>query len=290
MIFKSYKKNTEGNVATMFAVSLLTLIAAAGTAVDYSRITKANSKLQDLTDSLALAAAIGIKNEVQNVTTLDDFSRIFLKQSKFSNAQWTWALENNELALTLSVTEPMIFMGIFGQPDKTIKTIARVPVTEKTDITVALVLDSTESMRGTRINSLRIAANQLIDILTETDSNETYMSVVPFTNMVKLPVSSENEIWFDKPENKDFTLRTVNLDPSVNCRFETTGEQRRRVCDETVHDVTPVVLEWNGCMISRRFGFHNVPEYATQTETQRLQGFVNQGYCSNNLNRMRPQT
>ena len=63
MIFKSYRKNTEGNVATMFGISLLMIIAASGAAIDYLRLNQTNTKLQGLTDSIALAAAIGIKNQ-----------------------------------------------------------------------------------------------------------------------------------------------------------------------------------------------------------------------------------
>ena len=280
MIFKSYRKNTEGNVATMFGISLLMIIAASGAAIDYLRLNQTNTKLQGLTDSIALAAAIGIKNQQYNTSDLDEIARVYLEQSDFSQAQAIWDLDETGLGLTLKVDEPMIFMGLFSDNEKSVSSHAKVPVKEKIDVTMALVLDSTLSMQGSRMTSLKAAADDLIDIVTDSGSNDTYMSVVPFTDIVKIPVSMGNEIWFEKPEDKEASFKIVNEELSENCRTETIGESRKRVCDVTVHTEVNQIIPWHGCTISRDFGFHDEPEY----KTQRLQGFARQGYCADDRN------
>ena len=53
MIFEQYLKDTKGNVASMFAIFLLVLIAAIGSAIDYARLVTTNSKLLFVVTSLA---------------------------------------------------------------------------------------------------------------------------------------------------------------------------------------------------------------------------------------------
>ena len=286
MSFRRFIKDTQGQVSIMFGLCLLAVLAGAGAALDYSRMSNTNVQLQGLTDSIALAAAIGIKNEELNVSNLEEFTNSFLAQSEYPNARPVWDIDGNGLGLTLQVDETMTFMSLFGDNERPVSAVARVPVQERKDVTVALVLDATLSMQGSKINSLKSAANELIDILTEDNTSETYMSVVPFTDIVKIPVSMGNEIWFEKPEDKEASFQIVNENLSQNCRVETIGESRKRVCDVTVYTQVNQTIPWNGCTISRDFGFHNVPEF----QTQRLQGFARQGYCADNRNTILPMT
>lgn len=286
MVFSSFKKDIEGNVATMFALSLVVILAAVGAALDISLLSKKSAKLQGLTDSVALAAAIRIKNQEINASDLDAFAKTYLTQAGITDVEPVWKIDGNELVLTLNATQPMLLMGIFGDKEKPINTLAAVPVYEKKDVTVSLVLDSTLSMQGTRMSSLKSAADELIDIVTENGSNGTYMSVVPFTDIVKIPVSKGDEIWFDKPEDKDVTYQRIDQERSQNCRNERVGERRQRVCDVTVYYEINETVQWHGCTISRDFGFHNVPEY----NSQRLQGYTRQGYCADGRNTLAPMT
>ena len=257
----------------MFGLCLLAILAGAGAALDYSRMNNTNVKLQALTDSITLAAAIGIKNEEFNVTNLDEFTNSFLAQSEYPNARPVWNIDENGLGLTLQVDETMTFMSLFGDNERPVSTVARVPVQERKDVSVALVLDATLSMQGSKITSLKSAANELIDILTADNTTETYMSVVPFTDIVKIPVSMGDEIWFEKPEDKEASFKVINQDLSENCRVETIGESRKRVCDVTVYTEVNQTIPWHGCTISRDFGFHNVPKYLTRLcETRILRG------------------
>jgi len=188
MTFEQYTKDTKGNVATMFGISLLVFIAAIGCAIDYARLISTNSKLQSLTDSLTLAAAIGLENEQHDETGLDEFARIYLAANDASDLQAKWKMEGGELNFTLNTTQEMIFMGIINQNEKTIGATASVPVLKSKNFNVALVLDTTLSMTGTRMWSLKRAANEMIDVIRTTDSDDTYVSVVPFSEMVKIPV------------------------------------------------------------------------------------------------------
>ena len=196
MIFKKYAKDTKGNVATMFGISLLVFIAAIGCAIDYARLISTNSKLQSLSDSLTLAAAIGWQDGQHDETGLDEFARIYLAANDASDLQAAWEMEGGELNFTLQTTHEMIFMGIFKQNEKIVGATSSVPVFKAKNFNVALVLDSTLSMTGTRMTSLQRAANEMIDVIRKSDSDDTYVSVVPFSEMVKIPTSYGNASWF----------------------------------------------------------------------------------------------
>ena len=286
MTFKQYAKDTKGNVATMFGISLLVFIAAIGCAIDYARLISATSKLQSLTDALTLAAAIGLQHDQYDETGLDEFARIYLAQNNESELQAAWEMEGGELNFTLQTTQEMIFMGIFNHNEKTVGATSSVPVFKAKNFNVALVLDTTLSMTGTRMTSLQRAANEMIDVIRTTDSDDTYVSVVPFSEMVKIPASYGNASWFNKPADRTQNLQVIDPDLSIGCRTEWMGESRRQVCDHTVYRTDTLNLTWNGCMISRNFGYHNVPEFSAQ----RLQGVTRTGYCSDDRNMMSPMT
>ena len=55
--FKNFKKDTNGNVAMMFAGGVLMLLISIGAAVDYSNISRQSSALQSQVDAAVLAAA-----------------------------------------------------------------------------------------------------------------------------------------------------------------------------------------------------------------------------------------
>src|SRR5918993_3749581 len=56
-LLQKFRHDSSGNVAAAFAFSVLPLVGLAGAAVDYSRATKVQSNLQQITDAAALKAA-----------------------------------------------------------------------------------------------------------------------------------------------------------------------------------------------------------------------------------------
>ena len=118
MVFRRFIKNTQGQVSIMFGLCLLAILAGAGAALDYSRMNTTNVKLQALTDSITLAAAIGIKNEEFNVTNLDEFTNSFLARSEYPDARPVWDIDENGFGLTLQVDETMTFMSLFGDNER----------------------------------------------------------------------------------------------------------------------------------------------------------------------------
>lgn len=61
-VLKRFKRDEEGQMALMMSVSAVAVISAAGAALDYTTLSNADSKAQSIADSVALNAAIFVKN------------------------------------------------------------------------------------------------------------------------------------------------------------------------------------------------------------------------------------
>src|SRR6516164_7423352 len=55
-LFDRFRRDRRGNMAVMFAIACVPLIAAVGAAIDYTEATRIKSKLQSAADAAAVAA------------------------------------------------------------------------------------------------------------------------------------------------------------------------------------------------------------------------------------------
>ena len=74
--FHAIARDTRGSIATMFAMSSIPLVAAAGVAIDYNRIIDAQTALQSLADRAALDAAAFPGTE----TKMEEAGNVFLEK------------------------------------------------------------------------------------------------------------------------------------------------------------------------------------------------------------------
>ena len=67
-----------------------------------------------------------------------------------------------------------------------------------TQLEIALVLDTTGSMSGNKLASLKVAANNLVDqLVTNNDNDNVKLSVVPFAQYVNVGRNNVNANWVD---------------------------------------------------------------------------------------------
>ncbi len=192
----------DGSVATIAALAMIPLIIAVGAGVDISRAMTSRSSVQDALDATALALAhlpTGTKQEVLNQKA----------------AQWMAAnmADKNVSSYKITVTpaKGQIFLQVDGKVPTTLSAIAGItemPIKSTSTVKwglshveIALVLDNTGSMAGTKISTLKTAATSLIDTLVSTsdttDPNSLKVSVVPFSHTVNIGSTYKNETWMD---------------------------------------------------------------------------------------------
>ncbi|MCW2310247.1 vWA domain-containing protein [Rhodobium gokarnense] len=214
-----FASNEAGALSILFAFLLIPILLLVGTAIDYSRALETKATLRNALDAAALAGVAklvregGSKDEVdaivnatfQNAITLSGGSGISIKGLTITQDPDTGAV-----SVDATLTMPTTFMQLAGFADIDIanKSVAR--LSDK-DIEVALMLDVTGSMAGSKISDLKAAAKELIDVLIPTTAhsyqNEVRIAIIPYSQGVN--VASYASAVTDGVSNKCATERSV---------------------------------------------------------------------------------
>jgi len=199
-----FKKDTKGNFAVMAAISIAVLVGGLAVAVDASNGYFAKQRLQDTTDAIALLAAKGL---LETQAELDQAATEYLLAAYPGAEGLNISLEDitrdgDLVTVEASNKIPTYFTGIFGKSGLDIGAKSEALFAE-TQLEVALVLDTTGSMRGSKIASLKVAANNLVDQLDANNQRGNIkMSVVPFAQYVNVGPNNVNANWLDvRPAN-----------------------------------------------------------------------------------------
>lgn len=209
-----FKADQNGATAILFALAAVPLIGLVGAAVDYSRASMAQSRIQMATDLAALSIVKLPLNASQ--ATIDQIARDSL-ESTFGVAVGTRSpsgitlsdLTASRSGKTISVraagTSDSAFMQILGFPSTRIGAQSQALWTAK-KIELALVLDNTFSMKDSigggrrKIDALKDSANQLLSDLrgAAKEADTVKVSIVPFDTEVRLDAATYRaKPWFD---------------------------------------------------------------------------------------------
>jgi len=171
---------------------VLVLMTVGG--VDIHRASTVRVNLQDALDAATLAAARSPYSDDVNIqrvglaalkANLKAYPNITLRE-----ADTTFVLNNSQIVVASSKVDVKtlvanIFLPPYGKfMDDYIQVGAHSEVNRATkDIEVSLVLDITGSMAGTRLSDLQKAANDLVDLVVQTNQsiNKTRMALVPYS-------------------------------------------------------------------------------------------------------------
>lgn len=174
-LFRRLFSDRRGAFAIQFALMAVPLFACTGVAIDGGRAFLARFELASALDAAALAAGSTI---TEDTARLEAVARRFVA-TNFTIAEASEVrvqIDPGDEVLTVrgEVDVETFFMGIVGIPNVTVSAEAEVR-RGGTNVEVALVLDTTESMSGQRMTDLKLAASDLVDIVV-TDNQEPYFS------------------------------------------------------------------------------------------------------------------
>ncbi len=197
----------EGNIAVIFALTLLPVIASVGAAVDYSRANSVKADLQAALDATALMlskeASTDTQNELQT-KALAFFTATFNRPGS-QNFNISASFDNSvgsTLVLNGSVDIPTDFMQVFGYDTITV-TGSSTAKWGTTRLRVALVLDNTGSMSSSgKMDALKIATTNLLSQLkgVVSTAGDVYVSIIPFVKDVNLGSANYTSNWIDWSE------------------------------------------------------------------------------------------
>ncbi|WEX11223.1 VWA domain-containing protein [Chelativorans sp. AA-79] len=182
----AFGRDRRGNFAMMMAFSAVPLIGAVGLAIDYANMSRIHTELQNALDSAVLAVAQRGDNisDTEARTIAASFLTGNLAHS-FTNMHVT--RNGTSVTLTAEAPAPLSFGGIFGWNE------ANIAASSTADMAfahyeIALVLDTTGSMRGGKLQAMKEAVITLIDDLSSriTDKERLKFALVPFATFVNV--------------------------------------------------------------------------------------------------------
>jgi Flp pilus assembly protein TadG len=196
----------RGIVAPIFAFLSIPLLTLLGITVDYSRANADRSVLQATLDSTALMLtreAVGLPAAELN-RRANDYVRTMMPNSRINgltvNATLTQLINQYRIDVRATGNVNADFAGFTGQSHLDIAADAQVVWGTKR-LELALALDNTGSMAGSKIAALRDATHQLINILQSSARRpeDIRVAIIPFDRVVNIGENSPmvGQSWFD---------------------------------------------------------------------------------------------
>lgn len=226
-----------GNVAILFGIAILPVMAAVGVAVDYTHANSVRTAMQSALDSTALMLSrdAASQDNVQiNTSAVNYFKALFTRgEGKVITVNASYDTAGSSLTVGAQVVMNTDFMRIFGHPQMTLDSTAIVKWGSKR-LRVALVLDNTGSMASAgKMSALITATNNLLLQLKNaaTSNGDVYVSIIPFVKDVNLGANNYAAGWIDWTEWEDEppyvkTNKPSNWDqmgPGASCPFTTSS-------------------------------------------------------------------
>jgi len=185
-----FQRNRKGNVAVMFALALMPIVAAAGIGVDLSRAYLVRAHLTQALDAagLAVAGTPGASEEYLETLAQDFFNANYPTTEIGVPGDLQLSVEDSIVTLSASATLPTALLGIFGIDEMDVANEIEVTLETK-GLEVVMVLDNTGSMGSSgKIDALKIAAESMVNILFGEDPSpeKLHIGLVPFAHGVNV--------------------------------------------------------------------------------------------------------
>jgi Flp pilus assembly protein TadG len=220
---RALARDERGATFIIVTAAMVMLVGAVGVAVDVGRAQMTQTKLQNALDAAGLAAGASVNStdletEVLKYVTLNFHEGI--QDAVITNVTPVLSNDGTLLTVTATATMPTTFMRIFGENEVTMS--ARTEVTRANKgMELALVLDVTGSMAGSKLTALKDASYDLIGILFG-DGNNTgdnlWIGVVPFSQAVN--VGNAHTDWLNAAQFGALNWGTTSWAGCVEARWQ----------------------------------------------------------------------
>ncbi len=185
-IVRRLVRDPRGNFAIWAALAMLPLTLGAGMALDYGQLSNRRAELQNALDSASLA--IAREGKTISDQEASEIARSYLA-ANFAVDHTGVAVQRSDEAVTVSarVREKLTFAGVIGYDTATVSAASTAAIAY-TKYEIALVLDTTGSMRGGKLASLQNAVIGLVDTMSQqiAEDENLKFAVVPFANFVNV--------------------------------------------------------------------------------------------------------
>jgi Mg-chelatase subunit ChlD len=238
---RRFIRDPRGSIGLIFGLSLAPIMGLVGATIDYSRTSQTRNIIAMAADAAALEGAKSKGTEAErrliaeqlfkgNIKHLTDLDKL--------NTTFAPVLENGvevSYRVTVSVDVLTSFTKILG--------VERIPVVIKAEaksgrnerLDVAFVLDTTDSMAGDRLATLKTATTSLITEFEKSRAtpDQIRVGVVPFGQYVNIGLANRTQPWLD-------VAADYQLPDSTSCR-DVRPELSRTNCRRVTIPAVPAV-------------------------------------------------
>lgn len=190
-LVRSFLKDRGGATATIIAIALVPIIGTLAISADYSKAAKQKYALQQIVDSTATALARDTDLLLLSGTDLNTRAMTYAKAVASTEPVEGMALtataDANRVHINATGNVKLTFAKVLGADNLIVTAAVTVERAKAKKIELALGLDNTGSMAGSKITELKSAVKSLVDFMSDPSKNsgETKISLVPFTTYVK---------------------------------------------------------------------------------------------------------
>jgi Flp pilus assembly protein TadG len=282
-VLAAFGRSDRANIAVIFAIACVPMIAAVGSAIDYTRANAARSSMQAALDSTALMVAKDLSSgaiTTSQVTTKAQayFTALYTNknaQSVTIAATYTAATGNAAATVAVNGSGSITtnFMKIAGFP--TVGFNSSSTSTWGTSLLrVALALDVTGSMANYgKLAAMQTAAKSLVTQLASLakSNGDVYISVIPFEADVNVGTSNVNAGWlrWDLWDPSNYSDSRYPWNTYCNNGYWLTRAQcvgHGYTWNRTVG--TPSRSLWNGCVTDRDQSYDTTSTVPSASATQ----------------------
>lgn len=193
----AFRRDERGGVAIIFALSITVLFGVVGGAVDVGRWVAARSETRNAMDGAVLAAGRTMqmpeRTEAEALGVAQSYyDRNKSKHISAGNVSFQIVDSGTAIRATSTVTVSTPFLSVLGIPEMPVdgmaKAVLQVGGNVGTHVEVSMMLDVTGSMAGQKLDDLKAAAKDLIDIVVWDDQSQysSRVALAPFSRYVNV--------------------------------------------------------------------------------------------------------
>ncbi|HRD75072.1 MAG TPA: pilus assembly protein TadG-related protein, partial [Hyphomicrobiaceae bacterium] len=218
-----FRDDCHGSMAIIAAIVMTVLVVLAGGAIDYGRWHAAYNRIQGSIDSAVLASGRAVQLGLSNSEVIAVAERFYSRNRPVGLTRDGATFEIRNSSQIVGIVDAAVgttFLNLIGIGELPINIAARADLasggSSGTNVELALMLDVTGSMcddgvgpcsSGTKLNALRAAATDLVNIVVWSDQSRytSRVALVPFSTRVRMAPNGDGDTLMRNLTNMEAT-------------------------------------------------------------------------------------
>lgn len=219
---RRFLENRSGAMILLFGLTLIPLLGFLGGAIDFANAYRTRAQLQNALDAATLTA--GRETDLGSSESSAEAAAVQVLQANLGGTMppglaVNFSIEDGVVTATANMNVENYILGAIGVENFPVGATSTVNVSGGS-FEVALVLDNSGSMGGTKISDLKTASTNLTNILFDVGGAEDRiaMSIVPFSGSVNVGTQYATASWMDQTGQS--SIHTEHFDDPNVTRWE----------------------------------------------------------------------